>query len=506
MVSRLIIGILSLLGTTSLTTSLTTSSTGAWAPQGSRTPSSTRIDQRDPLLCTYDIDPYVSCVDGRYVDVTDGITYDCLEDRRTVLEEVNACRCDVGLGLFHGGDNATIVRRVFGTTYVLVTRRYDAREAMWTVFSPFEPSLWVLVMLTPLAVAIAMTYFSWAISWYKKKAFDIAVLPQYAFQNTLALLNDYTSVDYRLDWTGRKRYMILLKFFLQSMLVSYAFLCLVITSVYTAQLTNILFANTMVDDNQYVYIDELDAQGMNGDVLVPRDISYLLSTMPNDVLYDATTQGVLDVVRRVVDNAPQTQTPRVVAPLEAAVYAIEKAGVECHVSLQLVRGLTNDVTNVASPCLNAYDVAIMFNKTSIARVAHMNSFLRAFVRRRTACTENVPRIGIRDISGGWIIVSISIAIPLLLTVGRYLFFLARKCIAQYGHMFVLPFSSSSEGSNVSNQSLDDDDSGNQRRTVELTAEEIKTLAACGRIRVVARPHLERASSPAGHDHGRDRNV
>jgi len=191
------------------------------------------------------------------------------------------------------------------------------------------------------------------------------------------------------------------------------------------------------------------------------------------------------------------------------VYAIEKAGVQCHVSLQLVRGLTNDVTIVASPCLNAYDVAIMFNKfkTSIARVAHMNSFLRAFVKRRAACTENVQRIGIRDISGGWIIVSISIAIPLVLTVGRYLFFLARKCITQYGHMFVLPFSSSSEdSSNVSDQSLDNDDSGNQRRTVELTAEEIKTLAECGRFRIVARPHLERASSPAGHGHGRDRNV
>lgn len=210
---------------------------------------------------------------------------DCLPTRTHVLESLETCDCDAGIGNFDGAmytmisnTNLSFSAPYHPSSYGIIQRRSTRDTNIWGLFLPFTASLWVLVLATPGIVAIFMTYFSWTISKYKKVPFSFDVFPQYIFQNTMSLLNDYTKVEY-MDWHGRMPYMLILKFLLQSMLVTYAFFCLIVTSVYTAQLTNLILVQNLytkeatfsqiVDKTQHLVIPDtlteffkLDINGM----------------------------------------------------------------------------------------------------------------------------------------------------------------------------------------------------------------------------------------------------
>ena len=488
---------------TRLLLGVTTLSTGVWG--------------QTVRICTYEVKPYITCSeDGQshYGPLANIVVSKCLPNATALVAALDSCACDAGLGLFDvNAINYSITTRfVMSTPYASVRVRPETDTDdfdLWTVFSPFEPTLWLLVMITPLAVAIVMTFFSWTISKYKRKKFQWRVLPQFAFQNMLSLLNDYTHIEY-LDWAGKRPYMVVLKFFLQSFLVAYAFLCLVIVSVYSAQLTNILFMRNMqplFDQDTDMALDDLRMHAIGTRLAVPQSVESLVygtNEPSRGTVFDLASSSV---ALGMVNQLWMGDYDGVVLPLEMAIWAVDETDHLCDLTVVPLGSVYATVTIASSwkcaSSLGRQEYLHTFAPPWGHVASWMDTYRRASKSRwTTSCNKEVRiRISITDIAGGWVIVGFSIAVPLLLTIGRYLYYLMRKCIDEYGHLFVIKtFSSASDSGSNNNGSNATDAKRHELASkskdtcnVHLTADDVTRLMECGYH--ITEKHLLRKSSP-----------
>jgi len=317
---------------------------------------------------------------------------------------------------------------------------------MWELFKPFTVGLWMLVIFTPLALAAFMTFFSWAISRYKKTTFSMGVFPQYMFQNALAFLNDYTSVQY-MDWQGPSAYMLVLKFLLQSMLVAYAFLCLIVTSVYTAELTNIILRSSLRQETETF---ESIVKGTTT-LSVPFELQQYFRTRYNVETFPWVPDATQNFTDQL-DNLRAGAIDGIVTTGETALWAIKNKNPGCLLSVNptAYAPIVGQVI-LYSPCVSLSDVIsrdrliVEFTQRGIFEFV-AESILGDFDISSTfaGCVSPPSAISIYDVAGGWVILAVGIAGPFLFALSRYLYFLVKKCIAVYGSFFVVGSSSASE--------------------------------------------------------------
>lgn len=421
--------------------------------------------------CTFDTRPFVTCPEdggiyGLGISVANTIElyqgnemsgeYEpvCLSSRKELLDKLEACECDAAVGDFSyhlfpelRGTGIQLSTPYHPTTY-LVVQRNNPRESssIWNLFKPFTTGLWLLVIFTPLALAVFMTFFTWAISRYKKTKFSLGVFPQYMFQNALAFLNDYTSVQY-MDWQGPSSYMIILKFLLQSMLVAYAFLCLIVTSVYTAELTNIILRSSLRQETETF---ESIVKGTTT-LSVPIEMQQYFRTRYNV----DTFPWLPDSTQNLTDQLEHLRTgviDGIVTTGETALWALKNQNPECRLSVNPnAYKLNSGHVILYSPCVSAQDilvrdrVIIEYTQRGIFEFVSQ-SILGDFDVSSTleGCVGPQSVISIYDVAGGWVILAVGVAAPFLFALSRYLYFLVKKCIAVYGSFFVVGSSSASE--------------------------------------------------------------
>jgi hypothetical protein len=413
------------------------------------------------VFCTYDFEPYTSCTEtGVYgvsssivntIEATQGneIINDyiivCLSSRSEVLEKLKTCECDIGVGAFgttaHNlvrTTNMTISYPYAGSAYGMIVYHGQRQSTVWGLFKPFTAGLWILVAFTPLALAVLMTFFSWAISKYKKTSFSLSLLPQYAFQNTLSFLNEYTHVEY-MDWNGHRPYMLILKFLLQSMLVAYAFLCLIVTSVYTAQLTNVILTRDFLQP-ETTFRDLIRNLGT---IRTPPELVPVFQSIFNRepvVWVPDTTLNVTDELERV----RRRETDGLIVPVETGLWALHTQNADCQLDMN-PRGykLTGQVM-VFGQCVDQRSIDIR-NRVilEIGQKGVLGAQSEVVLgdyhvsRPPPRCTMQETKITIHDVAGGWIILAIAACLPFIATVSRYVYYLAVKCITLYGNIFVV---------------------------------------------------------------------
>jgi hypothetical protein len=415
--------------------------------------------------CTYDVKPYVTCTqNGEAFGMGTSIAatiesvvpgdhmFTCLKSRGDVLDALKSCECDVGIGDFTEesvaltkGSNLSISYPYQPSAYVVLQRHTQSDRSIWGMFKPFTPGLWFLVATTPFCLALFMTFFAWAISKYKKTSFSLSVLPQYSFQNTLSFLNDYTNVEY-LDWDGRMPYMICLKFFLQSMLVSFAFLCLIVTSVYTAQLTNIIISRDIFQE----YLTFEEVVRANKRLVVPDELSSYFSYRFSE-RFDTWTPDSTDSFLDQVEKIRNGSLDAVVAMVGPSLWSLNTQNAEC--LLQINPGAYKMISGHAfmySACTpgdfvsQRNDVIVdMVNRGVVEIQTQLLLGDYSVTNRPRNCIQRESAITIHDLAGGWVILAIGVSLPLLLSVSRYLYYLVIRCIRLYGSIFVLSSSSSS---------------------------------------------------------------
>lgn len=423
--------------------------------------------QRSPVkYCTYDMKPYTTCSENgesfglfpsapRVIEALQGggdpgVDYqiECLDSRSDVLAALRDCTCDIGIGDFTTvsknliqGTNLTLSTPLYHTAYGILTTKSQSSN-MWGLFKPFSAGLWILIIMTPFFVALFMTYFSWTISKYKnEKNFKWSVLPQFTFQNTMSLFNDYTDVEY-IDWKGKYPYMVVLKIALQAMLVSYAFLCLIIASVYTAELTNLLFeARTQESRRTFdEIVREVDV------VSAPDELDLYIKRQYNrsPVKFSPeTTDAVLEQVEQVRRGAVDAMVFSV-----GSLLWVTKLASEDQCDIGIVHNsyrLHSNQAMVYSGCLSETfiddrDKNIYTLLERGVLEGQEDSLIPLYTPHSPypACAGTNDPVSIPDLAGGWVILAVAVLLPFLLTISRYLFYLGKKCVRVYGSAFIIP--------------------------------------------------------------------
>ena len=412
--------------------------------------------------CTFDTRPFVTCPENgsiyglgisvaNTIEVSQGNELSgeyepvCLSSRKELLEKLEACECDAAVGDFSyhlfpelRDTGIQLSTPYHPTSYLVVQRNIpNDSSSIWKLFKPFTASLWLLVIFTPLALAVFMTFFSWAISSYKKTKFSLGVFPQYMFQNALAFLNDYTSVQY-MDWQGPSSYMLFLKFLLQSMLVAYAFLCMIVTSVYTAQLTNIILRTSLRQETETF---ESIVKGTTT-LSVPIEMQKYFRTRYNV----ETIPWVPDSTQNFTDQLEYLRTGAIdgiVTTSETALWAIKNQNPECRLSVNPnAYTLNSGHVILYSPCVSVQDILVRDRVISDYTQRGVFEFVSQSIlgdfdvsSTLEGCVGPQSAISIYDVAGGWVILAVGVAAPFLFALSRYLYFLVKKFIAVYGSFF-----------------------------------------------------------------------
>lgn len=435
--------------------------------------------------CTYETQPYTTCSDdGTVYGIGSTImntvetfggnfqtkyTVTCLSSRTEVIEKLKSCECDAAFGDFtmntlstvRGSDIKTSLP-FHPTVYAVIQRSAERKTTMWGIFKPFTTQLWFLVLFTPLALAACMTYFSWAISRYKKTRFSWSVLPQYLFQNAMSFLNDYTKIEY-MDWHGKQPYMYILKFSLQTMLVSYAFLCLVVTSVYTAELTSIILARDMLQEK----LSFSDIVKRESSVVVPVDLEDYFKIRYN-VIADIWVPDSTQNLSTEVDRLRSGDSDALVVSVGQALWTLDTQNRDCKLSVNV--GAYQPVSGFGflfSPCVNSSSIDARnkiiteLGQRGILEAQSETTLGDYYVTRRPyPCIVKNSGVTIRDVAGAWVILAICVAVPFLFTLSRYLYYLLAKCFSIYGNFFVVGTPTSSQAqSNTKDDTFHHDELG-----------------------------------------------
>ena len=412
--------------------------------------------------CTYDTQPYTTCIDlengdpfGLGVSIATtletlsdsrGATFDfhCYPTRSDVIGALATGECDAAIGEFTeafattaGQTGNALSYPYHPTAYGIITLQRTKSPTIWGIFQPFTLGLWTLVLFTPLALAVMMTFFSWAISRYKRSKFSVGILPQYMFQNALAFVNEYTNVEY-MDWHGRSSYMLILKFFLQSMLVSYAFLCLVVVSVYTAQLTNLILAKEILQDSETF----MSVVKYTPRLVVPNELNQYFQVRYNlypETWVQSNTSAFLTQLKRLQDG----EIDGVVNLIEPILWAIANKNDGCVFeynsnAIQLSSGLAFVWSGELDPNITrSRDRAIEEYVTRGIFETRADRFLGDFIVTTPSkrCVPQTPAIKVHDVAGAWVILAVCVGAPLVFTMSRYVFYLVKKCYGMYGSVF-----------------------------------------------------------------------
>ena len=412
--------------------------------------------------CTYDTQPYTTCSDlengdpfGLGVSIATtletlsdsrGAKFDfrCYPSRSDVLGALATGECDAAIGEFTEAFATTLGQTgnalsypYHPTAYGIITPQRSRSPTIWGIFKPFTLGLWTLVLITPLALAVMMTFFSWAISRYKRSKFSVGILPQYMLQNALAFVNEYTNVEY-MDWNGRSSYMLILKFFLQSMLVSYAFLCLVVVSVYTAQLTNLILVKEILQDSETF----MSVVKHTPRLVVPNELNQYFQVRYNlypETWVQSNTSAFLTQLKRLHDG----EIDGVVNLIEPILWAIATKNDECVFeynsnALQLSSGLAFVWSGVLdSNITRSRDRAIEEYVTRGIFETRADRFLGDFIVTTPSkrCVTRTSAITVYDVAGAWVILAVCVGTQLVFTMSRYVFYLVKKCYGMYGSFF-----------------------------------------------------------------------
>jgi len=408
--------------------------------------------------CSYDTQPYISCshvgtayglgptvastLESYLGDGFDRVI--CLENRDVVFEKLASCECDVGIGDFTDATFGLVEdvgvkpsEPYHPSAFGIIQRQVPTTGTIWGIFQPFTAGLWTLIAITPFFLALFMTFFSWAISKYKGTLFKFSVLPQYTLQNTMSFLNEPSHVEY-MDWDGKSPFMLSLKFCLQSMLVSYAFLCLVVTSVYTAQLTENILKREIFQEQ--ITFSDLVKQLPN--LVVPSALETYFLTR-----YSRVTQtwvhNSTDSLLEQLDRMRNMEIDGIVAPIGSALWSVNTQNSDCSLNVNPnAYQLTPGQIFLYGACVTDEEV-LLRNEIILGLgrrgVLESQAELKLgdyFVGNRPKpCIIQDSVVNIHEVAGGWLILSVAIALPLVFTVARYMYYLLKKCISVYGNVF-----------------------------------------------------------------------
>ena len=409
------------------------------------------------VVCTSDIEPFVSCANpadpgGLDIEVfraiaavgnyDEGIHYSlvCAENFDDMLRRVENCECTVGIGSV----TPTLERTMYNgiqfslpylpTSLALLTRT-DATSNMWTFTEPFDLSVWILVFFTagvmfPLAQLLLRAIAGETVAECARALPDVSLRGMHAVLGNAdtgapELLPDEED-DTKLDRKGA--------LVARALFVVYGFFCLVIGSLYTANLAAFATVSSLrpavkslgdlMRPDVKILANEIYASALRG--------RYGISTVP---------WGKFDGSDSVVESVAMLETGSldgIITDRGVLAWAAKRA-TQCTVSMVDHSSLKYFGISMAwSPCaprslVEEFDMNILrlSDNGELERITRgtLGSLFDVVVGCSTVaaaeCTSGTNSVGLEHIAGLWIILA-SATGAALLYVGISRFFTRRR--------------------------------------------------------------------------------
>ena len=227
-------------------------------------------------FCTYPIAPWVSCSDGSIIGYDssvirvavsglrwrEGIEYvlRCIDTKARALALLygtcsNEDHCDAVFGDIVPDIDKIYFKNItysypYQCTSLAAMSKSTPDTSIWGIFTPFSWQLWVLIASLPFIYGILMTCLDFFIHRVfkdtKQRFCKPSTLPEFIFDHAAMLLGqgDRHEILRTHRRMYRDRFLCILRLSIQGMFLAFAFFCFVISSTYTAELTNILLKRT----------------------------------------------------------------------------------------------------------------------------------------------------------------------------------------------------------------------------------------------------------------------
>ena len=418
-------------------------------------PSASVASGSKTIYCGADIQPFVSCQYGKFAGyeraviqtieggggLLDGIDYDfqCFETFEGMFNATKNCSCDAMIGHI----TPTVRRKVvdglqfaqphLATSLATVVQRGSSKN-MFSFLHPFETTLWVTILSIPFVYAFTFAFANLCNRWINKQFVftppgrDASVFVS-EFLHTIFGGGNLRELSTN-DFIGKVLFNV--------NILTFSFFFLFITSVYTANLANLIISSSAA-----INIDDIAALTSRPNLKILANEIYT-DFLRNQYNIDAepwtwlkNSSSVLDAVDKVGNG----QYDALVSDRGALLWAIRQRN-KCDTTLLPGSDLSYfSVSTAFSPCtgpekVDAFSTRLLqaqdngnidrIGRTAIgslyytaAGVADYDTYLNP------ACQES-DQIGLDDISGLLILISAPLALILLLPFLKKLAIVARR--------------------------------------------------------------------------------
>ena len=415
-------------------------------------------------LCTYPILPWIDCSNDSVVGFEgnvvrraviglgrrEGIDFimRCMSTKSMVFDALKMCdtvdRCDAAFGDISSDITAGLMYNLtYSTPYqctslaAMTTSVADTEP--WAIFKPFTWQLWVLLLSIPFVYGFLLSSID---VFIHRKYNDLShglckpsTISEFVFDHASLMLSQ--GDRHEILRTHRKmykdRFLTMLRMAIQIVFLTFAFMCFVISSTYTAELTTNLIQRT--PRLRYTSIDELLFEG---NPIVPEErIEYFRSRWSVDPLtyrYENTASyrnamtfllnGSIDgiignrVTLQWLQNTDTDCTVSVIPSSDTAYYGLVVAWSKC-ASREVIQGM-----NIRINEMEMDGTIEQLAKTSLRALSMTGSM------NERKCVSTTTTIGINNVSGVFVIMACGILVPISLFSIKYMIDFARYILHQ----------------------------------------------------------------------------
>jgi len=316
----------------------------------------------------------------------------------------------------------------------------ESNTNIWSIFTPFSWQLWVLLISLPFIYGLMMTCLDFFIHRVfrdtKHSLCKPSTLPEFVFDHASMMLGqgDRHEILRSHRRMYKERFLCLVRLTIQIMFLTFAFMCFVISSTYTAELTTILLKKT--PRLKYTSFERLLLEGTT---LVPRDrLRYFRSRWsvnPTSYVYE-NTDSYLNAMAFL-----RNETVDGIIGNRATLQWIQEMNMDCSVSIVPSSDIAYYGPVIAwSPCvsqvvindMNARIVDMEMDGTieQIAESSLRGLSISGNIMERQ-CVTRTSTIGIRNVGGVFVIMACGTAVPICFIVSKYILDLIKHILTRY---------------------------------------------------------------------------
>jgi len=406
-------------------------------------------------LCTYPVFPWVSCSDLSIIGYDssvirqaasglrwrEGVDYviRCLETKNDVLSSLflpcgDPTHCDAAFGDIVPDIDRSYYRNItysqpYQCTSLAAMTTSTSDTNIWSIFTPFSWQLWVLLISLPFMYGVIMTCLDFFIHRVfkdtKHSLCKPSTLPEFVFDHASVMLGQGDRHELLRSHRRmyRDRFLCVLRMTIQIMFLAFAFLCFVISSTYTAELTNIL-----IKREPRLSYTTFESLLFDGRTIVPRSrLEYFRTRWnvePESITFENSTT-YMDAMRGL-----QNGTYDGIIANRDSLQFLENMDSDCSVSIVPKSDVAYYGPVIAwSPCVRQPIVKDMDSRIlelemdgTLEQIS--SSTLRDIMSFRgtseRTCVSRTTTIGIRNVAGVFVILAAATSVPVCFIVSKYI--------------------------------------------------------------------------------------